>query len=63
MIDSLRLLEGKTDQSSVLDLAGVKAGEYALVTLHRPSNVDDRETFMGILQALDYVQKQILVLL
>lgn len=59
MIDSLRLLEGKADKSSILDQAVVEAGEYALVTLHRPSNVDDRDTFLGILQALDHVQKQI----
>jgi UDP-N-acetylglucosamine 2-epimerase (non-hydrolysing) len=59
MIDSLRLLEDKADTSSILDQAVVEAGEYAFVTLHRPSNVDDRDTFLGILQALDHVQKQI----
>jgi UDP-N-acetylglucosamine 2-epimerase (non-hydrolysing) len=59
MIDSLRFLESKADASSILDQAVVDAGEYALVTLHRPSNVDDRETFLGILRALDHVQKQV----
>jgi len=59
MIDSLRFLESKADRSPILGSSGVEAGKYALLTLHRPSNVDDRETFLGILRALDHVQKQI----
>ena len=59
MIDSLRFLESKADNSSILDQAVIEAGKYAFVTLHRPSNVDDRETFLEILRALDHVQKQI----
>lgn len=31
------------------------AGPYAVVTLHRPSNVDDPETFSGLVRALDHV--------
>ena len=59
MIDSLRLLEAKADTSPILGRLGVSSGNYAFVTLHRPSNVDDRATFLGILAALDHVQKQI----
>lgn len=59
MIDSLRLLECKADASSVLDYVDVKADQYAFVTLHRPSNVDDRTTLLGILNALDHVQRKI----
>lgn len=32
---------------------GLAAGGYALLTLHRPSNVDRRETLAGILDALE----------
>jgi len=32
---------------------------YAVLTLHRPSNVDDRETFRGILEALSQISKLI----
>jgi len=32
---------------------------YAVLTLHRPSNVDDRETFRGILGALSQISKLI----
>lgn len=59
MIDSLRFLETKADMSPILSKAVVTSGEYALVTLHRASNVDDQNTLEGILQALDHVQKKI----
>jgi len=35
---------------------------YAVVTLHRPSNVDHRETFQGILEALSVIAKKIPIL-
>lgn len=58
MIDSLLASKEKAEQSSILkDLAlcdsksaGVR--RYALLTLHRPSNVDDRETLLTILEGL-----------
>ena len=59
MIDSLRLLEERADASDIVASLGLEAGRYALVTLHRPSNVDDRETFRGILSALDHIQGRI----
>lgn len=59
MIDSLRLLEQKADASPILETLGVMSGEYALVTAHRVSNVDDRETLSGILLALDRIQNRI----
>lgn len=40
---------------------GVDGTRYAVVTLHRPSNVDDRETLEGILQALDEIQRELVV--
>ncbi len=59
MIDSLRASEQKAEKSVILDQFGLRASSdgsvtrYALLTLHRPSNVDDRETFLSILQGLD----------
>jgi UDP-N-acetylglucosamine 2-epimerase (non-hydrolysing) len=55
MIDTLRrhlpiaTLERIRNRISVVD------GPYAVLTLHRPSNVDDRETFGGILNAVRQV--------
>lgn len=52
MIDSLLDHMDLSEKSFVLDGLGVRNSEYAVVTLHRPSNVDDQETFGGILSAL-----------
>jgi UDP-N-acetylglucosamine 2-epimerase (non-hydrolysing) len=41
---------------------GVEAGNYLLVTLHRPSNVDDAAIFKGILEALLSIQEQVPIL-
>jgi UDP-N-acetylglucosamine 2-epimerase (non-hydrolysing) len=38
---------------------GLQAGAYGIVTLHRPSNVDDRQVFEGIVAALEVVQRQL----
>jgi len=55
MIDSLRQNLERARQSSVRADLGVAGGDYAVMTLHRPSNVDCRETFTGILDALESV--------
>lgn len=41
MIDSLRRSERVARERRMWEQVGVAEGEYALVTLHRPSNVDD----------------------
>jgi UDP-N-acetylglucosamine 2-epimerase (non-hydrolysing) len=45
--------------SDVLGRLGVPPRGYALLTLHRPSNVDDRETLGGIVSALEAVQARL----
>ena len=40
------------ERSRILDDVGVRPGEYLVVTVHRPSNTDDRENMAGILSAL-----------
>jgi UDP-N-acetylglucosamine 2-epimerase (non-hydrolysing) len=52
MIDSLMDHLKLAERSSIREDLGVSAGEYAVLTLHRPSNVDTIETFSGILSAL-----------
>lgn len=45
-----------------LDLAyrlGLEPGKYATLTLHRPSNVDDKNTLHGILEALSQIAKRL----
>lgn len=52
MIDSLVDHLDRARSSDVVERLGLQSGSYGVVTLHRPSNVDDPETFAGILSAL-----------
>src|SRR3989440_1090185 len=52
MIDSLYTHLERAKHSPVRAQLGVKDRAYAVVTLHRPANVDDAHTFAGILAAL-----------
>jgi UDP-N-acetylglucosamine 2-epimerase (non-hydrolysing) len=52
MIDSLERHLDRSHASNVLETLSLDGGDYALVTLHRPSNVDEPETLRGILGAL-----------
>lgn len=52
MIDSLLGHLKLAEQSDVRERIGVEANKYAVLTLHRPSNVDDKAVFSGILDAL-----------
>jgi len=51
MVDTLLRFREKAAASTVLDRLGVAAGEYAVLTMHRPGNVDTREVFSGMLDA------------
>src|SRR5439155_11130076 len=51
MIDSLERHLGRARESKIVEQLGLSAEGYALVTLHRPSNVDAPETLAGILSA------------
>jgi UDP-N-acetylglucosamine 2-epimerase (non-hydrolysing) len=58
MIDTLLRLKEASLQSDVRQRLGLD-GEFGFVTLHRPSNVDSKETLTEILSALDVVQKKL----
>lgn len=62
MIDSLLSFKKKALQTGILSDLGLDRGEYALLTLHRPSNVDNRETLRDILEALVEIQAHIPIL-
>lgn len=59
MIDSLLDHLKVSERSNIRETLGLSVGEYAVTTLHRPSNVDDRETFGGIVGALAEVSKRL----
>ena len=52
MIDSLLANEAKSRQSTLLDRIGAQKKGFAYVTLHRPANVDQRETLAVIVREL-----------
>lgn len=63
MIDSLLAFKDKAESSNILDRLKLRAKgptgsegrpicRYALLTLHRPSNVDNRAAFLNILEGL-----------
>lgn len=66
MIDSLLTYKDKAERSSILDELGLRRGglspangvsRYALLTLHRPSNVDDRNTLLNIFEGLEELSR------
>jgi UDP-N-acetylglucosamine 2-epimerase (non-hydrolysing) len=55
MIDSLFNQLKRAEASKVRDDLGIAEMDYAALTLHRPSNVDDAPTFSRILDALEQI--------
>ena len=58
MIDSLIRHRDQAWESTVLGRLGLEEKKYTLVTLHRPSNVDEPKVFQGILSALGTLSEQ-----
>ena len=59
MIDTLLRFREKAVRSDVLGRLGVSEKSYALVTLHRPSNVDSAEKLRPIVEALRQVRESV----
>ena len=59
MIDSLfRNLEF-ANKSKIREELGLNEKDYAVLTLHRPSNVDEKETFAGLIEALSSISQKL----
>ena len=52
MIDTLELSLSRVTQADVLERHGLVADSFALVTLHRPSNVDDPDHLVALLETI-----------
>ena len=59
MIDTLLANREKAAQSDVLSRFDLAPSKYAVITLHRPSNVDDMEKFEQIIAAFEKIEKDI----
>ncbi len=52
MIDSYEMLKNAIAEQTIRERLGLKQRGYGVVTLHRPSNVDDKDTLEQLLQQL-----------
>jgi UDP-N-acetylglucosamine 2-epimerase (non-hydrolysing) len=59
MIDTLVRMLPRASQGPILERLGVQRGRFLLVTLHRPSNVDDPVQLRDILRALERASKSL----
>ncbi len=59
MIDSLIFFKEKAAQSTMLKDLGLEKGSYALITLHRPSNVDDPDVFRRLISTFQKIEKEL----
>ncbi|MBI3029559.1 MAG: UDP-N-acetylglucosamine 2-epimerase (non-hydrolyzing) [Candidatus Rokubacteria bacterium] len=59
MIDALQTFRSRWERSAILSRLGLDGESYAVLTLHRPSNVDDPLTLMNYLEALEELARQV----
>jgi UDP-N-acetylglucosamine 2-epimerase (non-hydrolysing) len=59
MLDSFEMLRENIESHSVYGEYGLKSGAYGMVTLHRPSNVDDPEVLIPLCDSLMRVSARI----
>ncbi|MBA3315004.1 MAG: UDP-N-acetylglucosamine 2-epimerase (non-hydrolyzing) [Planctomycetaceae bacterium] len=62
MIDTLLSCRDQSDRSTILAELAVAPKKYAVLTLHRPSNVDDAEALGRLLVALRRIQEEVPVI-
>jgi len=59
MIDSLEMLRSVIEKEDACTELGLQAGNYGLLTLHRPSNVDSPEVLKDICTKLVRISKKV----
>jgi UDP-N-acetylglucosamine 2-epimerase (non-hydrolysing) len=59
MIDTLLKFKHRAAESNILQRLGLKRGNYAVATLHRPSNVDDPTSLAGLIRMLSSLSEKL----
>lgn len=59
MIDTLRANQERAAGLDTLDRIGLEPGGYALLTLHRPSNVDDPGRLTALFRVLEEIHREL----
>lgn len=62
MIDTLLSYKDKIKKSNKFKEFGLEKNNYALLTLHRPENVDNKNNLKEILEAINEIQKTVKVI-
>lgn len=62
MIDTLLANKAKSDKSQILSQLNLQSQGYALLTLHRPSNVDVKADFLKIFDAVEDIARRMPVI-
>ncbi len=62
MIDTLRQHQAKAEKLRTLERLSLQPREYAVLTLHRPANVDDPVVLGRLLDALEVIQRDLPVI-
>lgn len=61
MIDSLMVASNKIiDEGDILNKFGVKKNKYCLITIHRPSNVDDKKKLSQIISKINIISTKLI---
>lgn len=55
MIDSLVYILPKIENSKILNQLGLEKKDFALMTLHRPSNVDDKTQLSNLIDVIEFI--------
>ena len=63
MIDSLVQFKEVAAKSTILQELGLEKEKYIAATLHRPSSVDDKQTFANLLDAFEKIQTKMKIVL
>lgn len=61
MIDTLFNMRRRSDESTILNDLDIKENQYLLVTLHRPSNVDQEHTLKNYVNVLEEASQELSV--
>jgi UDP-N-acetylglucosamine 2-epimerase (non-hydrolysing) len=59
MIDSLEMLRGSIEKQTTYEEINLEPGEYGVVTLHRPSNVDNSDILSRLCQSLAAIAHEV----
>jgi UDP-N-acetylglucosamine 2-epimerase (non-hydrolysing) len=59
MIDTLLACRDRCEESPILEQLSLAAGRYAVLTLHRPANVDDLAVFAGLMSAIEKLSAEL----